>query len=39
MRKILRGAKIIDCVNLDPLEGYEVIIERSIQKWGKYFSR
>lgn len=27
MRKVLRGAKIIDCVNLKPLEGYELIIE------------
>jgi imidazolonepropionase-like amidohydrolase len=27
MRKILRGAKIIDCVNLKPLEGYEIIIK------------
>lgn len=27
MRKILRGAKIIDCVNPRPLEGYEIIIK------------
>ena len=27
MRKILRGAKIIDCVNPKPLEGYEIIIK------------
>jgi len=26
MRKILRGAKIIDCISLGPLEGYELII-------------
>jgi len=27
MRKILRGAKIIDCINPRPLEGYEIIIK------------
>jgi len=27
MRKILRGARIIDCVNSEPLEGYEIIIK------------
>jgi len=27
MRKIIRGAKIIDCLHLKPLEGYEIIIE------------
>lgn len=27
MRKILRGAKIIDCLHLEPLDGFEIIIE------------
>ena len=42
MRTILRGAKIIDCVNPKPLEGYEIIIKGdnilSINKKGDHIA-